>query len=314
MNLKIAYRSLLALLLALLAGASAAAGYFFAARAFASEIALLTERLAALESRVGVVGDAADEANRELARRAVIREKSQEELLTAAVAAIAPSVVSIVVSKDVPKFDVVYENPFGNDPFFRDFGIRVPRYVPRGTERERVGAGTGFFVSSSGYIVTNRHVAEDREAFYTALLFDGSQAQAEVVYRDAADDIAILKIPGSAYRPAPLGDSAGLKLGQSVFAVGNALGEYSNSVSVGIVSGLNRTLSVRTASGAEELRDVIQTDAAINPGNSGGPLVDLSGRVVGVNVAKVLGGENIGFAIPANRVKAIARSALGLSL
>jgi len=266
------------------------------------DAAQLATRVTALERELGLQGQELTETS-EIARRAAVREKSQDELLTEAVAEVAPSVVSIVVSKDVPKLRVEYVNPFGNDPFFRDFNIRVPRYVQEGTETQKVGAGTGFFISSSGHIATNRHVVEDAVATYTALLTDGRQLPATVVYRDDAIDFAVLKVSGSGFAPAALGNSAGLKLGQTVFAVGNALGEFSNSISVGIVSGLNRSLEAESRSGTESLENVIQTDAAINPGNSGGPLVDLDGRVVGINVATVVGGQSIGFAVPVDTVK-----------
>lgn len=240
----------------------------------------------------------------EVVRREYIKEKSQDELLISAVAEVAPTVVSIVVTKDVPKLEIVYVNPFGDDPFFRDFDIRVPEFRQQGTEKKQVGAGSGFLVTSRGHIITNKHVVDDEEAYYTALLADGSQQSAQVLHIDTEHDIAVLKIFGSEYKYVSLGDSDVLKLGQSVFAIGNALGEYSNSVSVGIISGLNRDIQ---ASG-EILKGVIQTDAAINLGNSGGPLVDLYGNVIGVNVAAVVGSENIGFAIPINIIKNIIHS------
>jgi len=285
------------------------------------------ERLASLENQVSAlqmqnkqfdalgqrIEDVAKEnsvVKDELTRRESVKEKSQEELLTAAVAKASPSVVSIVISKDVPKLEIVYENPFGNDPFFKDFNFRVPVYRQSGTEYQKVGAGTGFLIRSTGYILTNRHVVEDTSADYTVLLASGAQKAAQVVYRDPNSDIAIVKIDGTGYSSEELGNSAILQLGQSVFAVGNALGEYSNSVSVGIISGLNRTIQAASASGTETLSGVIQTDAAINPGNSGGPLVDLNGKVIGINVATVVGSNNISFSIPINSVKSIINSVL----
>lgn len=243
----------------------------------------------------------------EVVKREIVQQASQDELLTNAVSKVAPAVVSIVITKDVPQLEVVYINPFGNDPFFKDSGIRIPQYRQKGTTEQKVGAGTGFIVSGDGYIVTNRHVVEDQSARYTALLVNGTQKQAEVIYRDNALDVAILKIGGSGYSAVTLGNSDAMKLGQSVFAIGNALGEYGNTVSVGIISGLNRSLEVLGGSMPETLRGVIQTDAAINPGNSGGPLVALNGEVIGVNVAKA-SAENIGFAIPINTLKSIIRS------
>jgi serine protease Do len=241
----------------------------------------------------------------EVIRREVVRETSQDELLITAVGQAAPSVVSIVVTKEVPNLEIVYINPFGDDPFFRDFGVQIPQYRQRGTTEQKIGAGTGFIVNAQGYILTNRHVVEDREARYTVLLTDGSQKPANVMYRDNDIDVAILKIAGSGYAAISLGNSDALKLGQSVFAVGNALGEYNNTVSVGIISGLNRDLEAFGGERSEKLTGVIQTDAAINPGNSGGPLVNFSGEVVGVNVAVARGAENIGFAIPINILKPI---------
>ncbi|MFH1188970.1 MAG: trypsin-like peptidase domain-containing protein [bacterium] len=241
----------------------------------------------------------------EVIRHEVIKQESQEELLTHAVNTITPSVVSIVITKDVPQLEVVYINPFRDDPFFKDFGVRIPQYKQKGTTEKKVGAGTGFIVNKNGYIMTNRHVVDDTNARYTALLIDGTQKPAEVVYIDNDIDIAILKITGNDYPAIKLGDSDTLKLGQSVFAVGNALGEYSNSVSVGIISGLNRDLEAATSGyTSEKLQGVIQTDAAINLGNSGGPLVNLKGEVIGINVA-MASAENIGFAIPINSIKSI---------
>jgi serine protease Do len=240
----------------------------------------------------------------EVEKRQAVRAASQDDLLTQSVAKNAPAVVSIVISKDVPQLEVVYENPFGNDPFFKDFGFRIPRYQQKGTVRQKVGGGTGFLVTRDGYIITNRHVVNDSAASYTALLSTGEQKEITVIYKDPVFDLALVKIEGSNFPAVTLGDSKSLKLGQTVIAIGNALGEYNNSVSVGIISGLDRSIE---ASG-EKLAGVIQTDAAINPGNSGGPLVNLSGQVVGVNVATVRGASSISFSIPINDIKAIIQS------
>lgn len=275
------------------------------------QLIIYNQKIAALEKRIEDVANDKSVVREEVVRREVIREKSQEELLTAAVAKIAPSVVSIVVSKDVPKLEIIYENPFGNDPFFKNFDFKIPVYRQQGIERQNVGAGTGFIIRSNGYILTNKHVAEDTASVYTVLLSDGSQKPAQVIWRDPNNDIAILKIEGTKYSATELGNSDALKLGQSVFAVGNALGQYSNSVSVGIVSGLNRNIEAASNSGlVEKLTGVIQTDAAINPGNSGGPLVDLNGKIIGINVATVIGSNNISFSIPINIVKNIINSVL----
>lgn len=299
----------------LLAGVTAA-GYF-AYTAFDKKISDFESRLEesarqneAMDKQLQSLSEAyagLKERPTEELRREAVKESSQDDLLTAAVGEAAPAVVSIVAAKDVPQFEVVYINPFGDDPFYKDFGIQVPQYRQKGTAEKKVSAGTGFIASANGYIVSNRHVVEDQSARYTVLLADGTQKQAEVIYRDDNIDVAILKIESGNYSTMPLGNSDTLKLGQSVFAVGNALGEYNNSVSVGIISGLNRELEASTANGTEKLKGVIQTDAAINPGNSGGPLVDLNGKVVGVNVA-MANAENIGFSIPINTLKSIINS------
>lgn len=217
----------------------------------------------------------------------------------------SPAVVSIVITKDVPVIERYYDQQ--SDPFGGIFGglYRVPQYRQNGTEEKEVGGGSGFLVSEDGYVVTNAHVVSDPEAKYTAFLNDGSEFDAEVVATDTVLDIAVLKIEGNDFSYLEFGDSAAIKSGQSVIAIGNALGEFRNTVSVGVVSGLSRSITASNGSGeSEQLTNIIQTDAAINPGNSGGPLLDLSGRVVGVNVAASAGGaENIGFALPANAVK-----------
>lgn len=277
-----------------------------------TQIISLQKQLTDLQQKLGVVtSDQKTLTDQETANRQVIHEKSQDELLTAAVAKVTPSVVSIVISKDVPNLQVTYENPFGNDPMFKDFGIQVPVYTQNGTTHQQVGAGSGFIITTDGYILTNRHVVEDQSADYTVLLSSGKQLPAKVIYIDPNLDAAIVKIDGK-YPAVTLGDSTSLKLGQSVIAIGNALGQYNNSVSVGIVSGLNRTIQAADNNGAtEQLTGIIQTDAAINPGNSGGPMLDLNGNVVGINVATVVGSSNISFAIPINTIKSIIKQALG---
>ncbi|MDO8564567.1 MAG: trypsin-like peptidase domain-containing protein [bacterium] len=278
---------------------------------FDEKVAILEMQIASLGKNIEkLTGESSEYALsiQELQNRKEVREKSQDELLTGSVSKVAPSVVSIVVSKDVQKLVVEYVNPFGNDPMFKDFNIRVPVYRQQGSEQQKIGAGTGFLVKSNGYILTNRHVVSDAVATYTVLLQNGAQKKATVLYRDAENDFAILKIDGSGYTTATLGNSNTLKLGQTVIAIGNALGEYSNSVSVGIISGLNRAIEASDGGKLIKLEGVIQTDAAINPGNSGGPLITLQGEIVGVNVATVVGGSNISFAIPINKALPILES------
>lgn len=227
----------------------------------------------------------------------------------------APAVVSIVITKDVPKLQYnenpFFYSPFGNDFFNNFFGLpngQQPKSPPT-TEKRQVGGGTGFFVSSDGLIVTNKHVVADEEADYSVLLNNGKKYDAKVLSRDSVNDLAIVKIDGSGFSVIPLGDSDSLKLGQTVIAIGNALGEFRNTVSTGVVSGLARSITAGgSALGTEQLSGVIQTDAAINPGNSGGPLLNEAGEVIGINTAVAQGAQNIGFAIPVNEAKQVITS------
>ncbi len=280
------------------------------------------EKIDVLQKQISAIGEEivkiTGENNRfalslkEIENRQNVRVKSQDELLTETVAKVAPTVVSIVITKNVPDLEVVYQNPFGNDPFFKNFDIKVPVYRQKGTKKQKVGGGSGFLISSNGYILTNKHVVDDPSASYSVLVSDGKQQDAKVIYTDNQKDIAIIKIGGIGYKSATFGNSDDLRLGETVIAIGNALGEYNNSVSVGIISGLNRTVTAtNSATGKiETLTEVIQTDAAINPGNSGGPLVNIQGQVIGINVATVVGSSNVSFSIPVKSVKNIVKSVI----
>lgn len=259
------------------------------------------------ESNAKQIQEIAKRDNASVGRPVPNTSQSQESQLTAAVAKAAPAVVSIIVSKGVPLLEVKdYVDPFGDDADFYNSEFKVPVFGEAGTTVQEVGAGSGFILTSDGYILTNNHVVSDTDAQYTVQLASGEKKSAQVVHRDSAKDIAILKISGEKYSNLQLGDSSDLKLGQTVAAIGNALGEYDNSVSVGIISGLNRTIEAVNPEGdIERMTGVVQTDAAINRGNSGGPLLDLSGRAVGINVAMELGANNISFAIPINEIKPV---------
>lgn len=206
----------------------------------------------------------------------------------------APSVISIVISKNVPVFEEYYEE---------FFGFEIPQFRQKGTEKKEVGWGTGFLVSADGLALTNKHVVSDSSASYTAITNDGKKYEIEVLARDNFNDLAIIKLKGEGFRPVKLGDSSKLMVGQTVIAIGNALGEFKNTVSVGVVSGLGRTITAGGGGEYEILENVIQTDAAINQGNSGGPLLNLDGEVIGINTAMAFGAENIGFALPINIAK-----------
>ncbi len=242
---------------------------------------------------------------------------NQESLVVSTVRKTNPAVVSILISKEVPKYETYidpnqqqFQNPFGDMfPGFTFNFPSIPQYRQNGTEKKEIGGGSGFLVSSDGLIVTNKHVVDQKDVEYTVFTNDGKKHTATVVARDPVLDVALIRISGSNYPYLSLGNSDNLLVGQSVIAIGNALAEFRNTVSVGVVSGLSRSITAGDNSGNTELLDhVIQTDAAINPGNSGGPLLDLTGRVIGVNVAVAQGSQSIGFALPINSVKSAIES------
>jgi len=228
----------------------------------------------------------------------------EESAVTVAVEKASPAVVSIIISKDVPKIQDFFSDPFSFDPFFNPFRSRQPQQPNQnqgGTEKQEIGGGSGFIISSDGLVATNKHVVSDQSASYTVMTNDGKKYDAQVMAIDPTNDVAILKINANNLPVLALGDSGSLKIGQTVIAIGNSLGEFRNTVSKGIISGLKRNVTAGDGLGqAEQLSEVIQTDAAINPGNSGGPLLNISGQVIGVNVAMAQGAENIGFALPIN--------------
>ncbi|UZE93476.1 MAG: trypsin-like peptidase domain-containing protein [Candidatus Nealsonbacteria bacterium] len=207
---------------------------------------------------------------------------SQEQIIVEVVEKVSPAVVSIIITKDQPVF-----------------------------EKRQVGGGTGFIISEDGMVLTNKHVVLDETAEYTVLTLDNKKFPAEVLARDPIQDIAILRIgqeesAPEEIKPFPkinLGDSDEIKIGQTAIAIGYVLGKYQNAVSVGVVSGLGRTIIASGGGFYETLEDIIQTDAAINMGNSGGPLLNLKGEVIGINTAIDIEGQNIGFAIPINKAK-----------
>ena len=218
------------------------------------------------------------------------------------------SVVSIEVYQQVP----VYENTptaFNFNDLFSNFFLtpQIPKQI--GTEERKVGGGSGFFVTANGMLVTNRHVVDFQGATFKIVTSTGKKHTATLLASDPVMDVAILKVSGGTFVPLSFGDSSSLQLGQSVVAIGFALGQFNNSISSGIISGLGRSVIAGNGLGQNELLDsLIQTDAAINPGNSGGPLLDLRGNVVGVNVAVAQGSQNVGFALPANFVSKIVDS------
>ncbi len=210
---------------------------------------------------------------------------SDEESIAAVAKAVSPSVVSVLTSST--QTSRIYNGQY-----------------------EQEGAGTGMIVSSNGYILTNKHVVDGADKVTVALPDGRTYENVDVLGSDPLNDVAFLKIKDVSGLPAiTLGDSKTIRIGQSVVAIGNALGQYQNSVTSGIVSGTGRPViasSDGTATGnPESLTDLIQTDAAINSGNSGGPLLNLKGQVIGINTAIAADAQSIGFAIPISATKGL---------
>ena len=226
---------------------------------------------------------------------------SEHSRITKLAKKLCPAVITIVVSKDLPKVEGFYMFPFGGQDFV------FPMIKGEEREKTKIGGGSGFIVSPEGLVLTSCHIINDPKDEYTVILEPNKKYSAKILARDQIDDIALLKIEGKGFPHIRLGDSDKIELGQSVVAIGNALGEFHDTLSAGIISGLSRIITAGSpfSMQAERLRGLIQTDAAINPGNSGGPLVDLDGKVIGINTAMVMGAQSIGFAIPINYAKKI---------
>lgn len=210
---------------------------------------------------------------------------TQEEAVVAVVKSASPSVVSIVQ-------ETIILDPFS------------------GPVAARQGIGTGFIVGEDGVILTNRHVVSEEDVDYLVVTQGGDEYKAEEVHRDFVYDLAIIKVSASGLPVLTLGDSDAVLIGQTVVAIGNALGRFSNTITAGVISGVGRGIETASAYGTEieYMEDIIQTDAALNPGNSGGPLLNLSSEVIGINVAVASGSENIGFSIPINVAKPVVDS------
>ena len=217
----------------------------------------------------------------------------EETVVTRVVEMATDSVVTVAISQDVINNSL--------DVFRQMFGVSQEKAEITNIERD---IGTGFIISEDGLIVTNKHVVSEVGAKYKVVIGKDETVEVVNIYRDPINDLAIIKVNKTGLKPVEMGDSSKLKVGQTVIAIGTALGEFRSTVTKGVISGLGRGI---TAGGfgvvMEKLEDVIQVDAAINSGNSGGPLFDSSGKVIGVNVAVSQSGQSIGFALPINLVK-----------
>lgn len=201
---------------------------------------------------------------------------------------VAPSVVSIVTEIKVKSYS----------------------FFGQSYDSTSSAAGTGVIVTEDGYILTNKHVIEGATSISVVLADGTTYDDVELAAHDPLNDIAFLKIKDvKDLNAAKLGDSKTINVGQQVIAIGNALGEYQNTVTSGIISGTSRSVTATDSTGknTETLSDMIQTDAAINPGNSGGPLVNAAGEVIGINTATSTSADNIGFAIPISSVKGMLK-------
>ncbi len=201
----------------------------------------------------------------------------EEELIIDIVKRASPAVINIIISKSSGK-----------------------GFKKIGGKQSIIGGGSGFIISKDGFILTNRHVVADLNAEYVAERQSGEKYPIKVIGRDQINDIAILKINATDLPFIELGSSKDLRIGQTVITIGNALSQFHNSVSKGITSGLLRVVSAEESEDGitQNLRGLIQTDAAINPGNSGGPMLNTDGKVIGINAVVVNGAQNISFAIP----------------
>jgi serine protease Do len=225
---------------------------------------------------------------------------SQSQLISQIAKTVGPSVVSVDVTSQTT-------NSNGFDSLF-GFG---------GGTSQQQSAGTGIIINSDGLILTNRHVVPAGTTSVSVTLSDGTQLKDVKVLGRTNDsdslDVAFLKISdaqGHKLTPAVIGDSSQVQVGDSVVAIGNALGQFQNTVTSGIISGFGRSVEAGDSSGSqasENLDDLFQTDAAINEGNSGGPLVNLNGQVIGINTAIASDSQSIGFAIPINDITGLIR-------
>lgn len=229
-----------------------------------------------------------------------VKVVSEESVVIDVVKKVGPSVITVGEEQTAQS-----GRSLGTDPFSIFFN--QPPGSSSGTPQDQY-IGSGFVVSSDGLVVTNKHVVSDRGVNYFIVDQKGNKYKVSNVYRDPSNDIAVLKItnaPLGGFPKVELGDSSKLQVGQKAIAIGTALGEFRNTVTTGVISGLGRGITAGSPfeGYVERLDNVIQTDAAINPGNSGGPLLNSAGQVIGINSAIASNGENIGFAIPINIVK-----------
>ncbi len=219
---------------------------------------------------------------------------------------VCPAVITIIVSKEISRAEQFYFAPPNQGP-------ALPPQNGNSNEKTKIGGGSGFIISPEGYIFTCAHVVNDIDASYTAIIDPEQKYECQVLAKDPLIDLAILKINARQKLPwLKMGNSETIQLGESVLAVGNPMGEFDDTLSAGIISGLSRRITAYGGSKMQEtsLRGLIQTDAAINPGNSGGPLVNMRAQAIGINTATVMGAQNLCFAIPVSYAKKMMEEVL----
>lgn len=209
----------------------------------------------------------------------------------------SPAVVNVKAKVQV---NSIVDNPFFNDPFFRQFFGDQFRYD--NSPRYETGIGTGFLITKDGYILTNQHVIEDAVSVTVQLNGKKQEIPAQVIGQDRELDLAVLKIEGSNYPVLTLGDSDKMRVGEWVIAIGQPYG-LDHTVTTGVISAKGRPITIED----RNYKNLIQTDAAINPGNSGGPLLNLKGEVIAINTAVNAQAQGIGFAIPTNTASQVLK-------
>ncbi len=230
---------------------------------------------------------------------------SEESVIIDVVKKATPSVVTVSIIQAPQTGKTFQFNPFNSfsPPF--DFGQGSGGGGNQGSQNQPQDIGSGFIVTSDGLIITNKHVVSDAGSKYKVVTADNKTYDVVKIYRDPANDLAVLKINAGGLSTVEMGDSGKIQVGQLAIAIGTALGQFRSTVTTGVISGLGRGISAGSPfeGSVEQLDNVIQTSAAISPGNSGGPLLNSGGQVVGVNAAVARDGQNIGFAIPINVIK-----------
>lgn len=225
--------------------------------------------------------------NIEEVRQTVVQEG---EAIADVAQKVGPSVVSIVTEQQATLRSSLY-------------GTRT---------RTSQAAGTGVIIDANGLVLTNKHVVAEGTSAVSVVTSDGVRySEVQIIGRDPLNDLAILKVSNpSNFKPVTLGDSDKVRTGQKVIAIGNALGQFQNTVTSGIISGIGRPINASDERGgsSEQLTNLFQTDAAINSGNSGGPLLNFNGEMIGINTAVAADAQNIGFSIPVNEAKGIIAS------